>query len=81
VKGDGTKVEVKVIGPGSFFGEIGLVTGSERTANVIAKTRMRLLRLSKEDYNTYLSHFADADNKFSRMALEKVQEQLRNLKA
>jgi len=81
VKADGTQVKVKVIGPGSFFGEIGLVTGSERTANVIAKTHMRLLRLSKKDYNTYLSHFADADNKFSRMALEKVQEQLRNLKA
>ena len=77
----GTRTTVAVVGPGSFFGEIALVTDSERTADVVAKTPMRLLRLSREAYRTYLSGLAEVDSKFSRMALEKAQEQLRKLKS
>jgi hypothetical protein len=80
-KADGTRTTVAVMGPGSFFGEIALVTDTERTANVVAKTPMRLLRLGREVYRSYLSGLVDVDSKFSRMGLEKAQEQLRKLKS
>ena len=80
-KADGTRTTVAVIGPGSFFGEIALVTDSERTADVVAKTPMRLLRLAREAYRSYLSGLVEVDGKFSRMALENAQEQLRKLKS
>jgi len=79
--GDGTRTTVAIIGPGSFFGEIALITDSERTADVVAKTPMRLLRLARAAYRSYLSGLADVDGKFSRMALEKAREQLRKLKS
>jgi CRP-like cAMP-binding protein len=81
LKADGRRVSAASVGPGCFFGEIALITKSERTADVIAKTPMRLLKLSKEAYNDYLRHLADVHNKFAHMALDKAQEQLRTLKS
>ena len=40
---------VAVLGPGDFFGEIGAVGDTERSAAVVAKKRMRLLTLSSRD--------------------------------
>jgi CRP/FNR family cyclic AMP-dependent transcriptional regulator len=58
---DGT-AEAKVDGDtvaqlevGSFFGEMALVDGGERTATVTATSPMSLLVLSRNDFNTMLS--------------------------
>jgi CRP-like cAMP-binding protein len=40
---------VAELGPGDFFGEIGAVGDTERSAAVVAKRRMRLLTLSSRD--------------------------------
>jgi CRP-like cAMP-binding protein len=40
---------VAELGPGDFFGEMGAVGGTERSATVVSKTRMRLLTLSTRD--------------------------------
>ena len=37
------------LGPGDFFGEIGLIEKSRRNASVVAKTSMRLITLSHWD--------------------------------
>lgn len=37
------------LGPGDFFGEIGLLEKQQRNASVVAKTRMRLITLSHWD--------------------------------
>jgi len=45
-------VELASLGPGSFFGELALLDGGERTADVIADTDMRLLVLSRTEFST-----------------------------
>jgi voltage-gated potassium channel len=39
-----------VLGPGQFFGEIALITGSRRSATVLARTRCELLLLDIADF-------------------------------
>ena len=41
---------VTSLGPGSSFGEIGLLEHGRRTANVVAATPMRLLIMSTQDF-------------------------------
>jgi CRP-like cAMP-binding protein len=43
------------LGPGSFFGEMALIDGGERTASVTATSPMKLLVLNRNDFNTMLS--------------------------
>ncbi len=40
---------IATLGPGDVFGEMGMLTGAKRTADVIATSRMHLITLSKWD--------------------------------
>lgn len=40
---------VGTLGPGDVFGEMGMLTGGKRTADVVATSSMRLITLSKWD--------------------------------
>jgi len=44
-------VHLATLGPGSFFGELALLDGGPRTATVAAQTDMRLLVLSRREFN------------------------------
>jgi CRP/FNR family transcriptional regulator, cyclic AMP receptor protein len=44
-------VDLATLGPGSFFGELALLDGGQRTATVVAETDMRLLVLSRSEFN------------------------------
>lgn len=46
----GNEVFLAELGEGDFFGEVALITKKPRTATVRAKTKMRLLRIKKEDF-------------------------------
>ncbi len=45
-------LEIARIGPGSFFGELALLDGGERTATVVADTEMVLAVLSRSDFKS-----------------------------
>jgi len=45
---------LEVLGPGSFFGEISLLDGGDRLATVTAKTSLKLLVLSRHNFNEML---------------------------
>jgi CRP-like cAMP-binding protein len=47
---DGVERTLRELGPADPFGEIGLLTGSPRTATVTALTDVRLLALGREDF-------------------------------
>jgi len=49
----GEEVLLATVGPDEYFGEIGLLNGGTRTAQVVAVTPMSLLRLSRTVYLRY----------------------------
>jgi CRP-like cAMP-binding protein/small-conductance mechanosensitive channel len=46
--------KVASLGPGSFFGEMGLMTGEPRSATVVARTEVECYRLDKEAFQDIL---------------------------
>lgn len=50
VEVDGVEREVGRIGPGEFFGEMGLLTGAPRSATVVAVTRVDAWRLDRSAF-------------------------------
>jgi CRP-like cAMP-binding protein len=67
------------MGAGEYFGEIGVLTGGERIADVVAVAPSQLLRLSKDDYEQYLAHVVDIDQELGRTAAGRASEAARRL--
>ncbi len=51
--------ELAQLGPSDFFGEIGLITGQKRTADIIAETDVELMELKKEDVDTIVTKYPE----------------------
>jgi CRP/FNR family cyclic AMP-dependent transcriptional regulator len=47
------------LGPGDVFGEMGVLTGAKRTADVVATSPMRLITLSKWDLKRISNEVSD----------------------
>jgi signal transduction histidine kinase len=56
---DGFETELSVLGAGESFGEMALVTGEARSANVEAMEETHLIVLSKEQFERILRDFPD----------------------
>src|SRR5262249_25486516 len=50
----GSRKILTTLGPGEFFGEMALLTGQKRTANVRAITDVRVYRLDKDSFKEIL---------------------------
>lgn len=74
----GRPVTIAQLGPGDYFGEIALVAGGERTADVVAQEPLTLLRLTADAYERYLSRLADVERHLTRTALERTRQMLRS---
>jgi hypothetical protein len=70
--GDGGRSSVARLGPGSCFGEIALALGVSRSATVVARTPLTILRLSADDYRRYLSTIGDLDRGFLTLAVNRL---------
>ena len=68
-------------GPGEFVGEIGLLTGGVRTADVVAVTDASLLMLSQAAYSQFLSQLARVNRRVSRAATNRSVETVETLMA
>ena len=51
---DGKEIVLSTMGPGEFFGELALLTGEDRSANVIAQEATEVFVLSEEDFNLHI---------------------------
>ena len=63
---------ISTIGPGDFFGEIGLLESQRRTASVVATSTMRLIVMTSRDFSSMRSempHIAEEIRK-------KIEERL-----
>jgi hypothetical protein len=69
---DGTRHWVMTLRPGDHFGEIGLLAGGERAADVTATTPMTVLELSKDTYDRYLADFPDVGERLHTTAHDRL---------
>ena len=68
---DGEPTEV--LGPGDAFGEIGLLLTGQRTATVVARTPMRLLSLSGQQFDGIRSRVPEVESSLRRLGLERAR--------
>lgn len=64
------------LGPGSFFGELALISNSARTATVVTTTDTALLVLDLLDFRTLMARHADLAQAIDREARRRTQENL-----
>jgi CPA1 family monovalent cation:H+ antiporter len=60
------------LGTGDFFGEMALLTGQPRTADVVAQTYCRLLELRKMDFDRFMANNPRAQAEITRVAETRV---------
>ena len=65
--------EVATLGPGDHFGELALVSESERTATVTAKTELRLLEIAFWDFRDFAHANPDVTWKLLQHVVELLQ--------
>jgi CRP-like cAMP-binding protein len=61
----------QALGPGDAFGEISLILTGERTATVVARTPMRLLSLSGQDFERIRARVPELDRSLRRLGVER----------
>jgi CRP-like cAMP-binding protein len=70
VRGDAG--ETAALGPGDTFGEIGLLLTGQRTATVVARTPMRLLSLSGQDFDGIRARVPEVERTLHRLGVERA---------
>jgi CPA1 family monovalent cation:H+ antiporter len=61
-----------LLGTGDFFGEMALLSGQPRAADVIAQTYCRLLELRKMDFDRFMANNPRAQAEITRVAATRV---------
>jgi CRP/FNR family cyclic AMP-dependent transcriptional regulator len=51
------------LGPGDYFGEISVLDGGPRSANIVAETRIRLLRIDRRNFIPVLDRYGSIGRK------------------
>lgn len=54
--------KLATLGPSDFFGEIGLITGQKRTADIICETDVELMELKKGDVDVIITKYPEVLN-------------------
>ena len=60
------------LGAGDTFGEIGLLLTGERTATVVARTPLRLLSLSGQDFDRIRARVPEVERALRRLGIERT---------
>ena len=77
---EGGITPIATLKAGDFFGEIALLTGEPRIADVVAATPMSLLQLTRDAYERYLGHAMEVEQSITRTALSRTRETARKMR-
>lgn len=78
---DGREVILTLLGPGEFFGEMGLIDGSPRSANVVAVEPCELLCLSKEAFQRCMQDNFQVAQKLMQILVRRLREADRKIES
>lgn len=62
----------EALGPGDMFGEIALLLTGQRTATVVARTPLRLISLSGQDFERIRASVPELESRLRRLALDRA---------
>ena len=65
--------EIETLGPSDTFGEIALLLTGRRTATVVARTPMRLLSLSGQDFERIRARVPGLEDSLRRLGVERAR--------
>ncbi|MDA8107379.1 MAG: Crp/Fnr family transcriptional regulator [Betaproteobacteria bacterium] len=71
---DGKEVILSILGPGEFFGEMGLIDDAPRSASVVAIEPCELLAIAKRDFKTCLADHFDMTMAVMRGLVRRLRE-------
>lgn len=65
--------EVKKYGPGSYFGELALLKGEPRAANIVANTKLKVISLDRKSFKRLLGPIEEILKRNSEQYTKYVQ--------
>ncbi len=74
----GKQLQLGLIKPGGFLGEISLLTGEPTTADVIALNKCEILLIPQETFSTFLATNAEAVKVMARIMTERLRNRQRD---
>jgi CRP/FNR family cyclic AMP-dependent transcriptional regulator len=81
VDGEGREIILAWLGQGEFFGEMGLIDGSPRSANVVATEMCELLILSKEAFQRCMQDNFQVAQRLMQILVRRLREADRNIES
>lgn len=78
---EGKEIILAWLGPGESFGEMGLIDGSPRSANVVAAEASELLFLSKESFQRCIQDNFQVALKLMRILVQRLREADRKIES
>ena len=81
VDGEGREIILAWLGQGEFFGEMGLIDGSPRSANVVATEICELLVLSKDAFERCMQDNFQVAQRLMQILVRRLREADRNIES
>ncbi|MBL8384438.1 MAG: Crp/Fnr family transcriptional regulator [Burkholderiales bacterium] len=78
---EGKEVILSVLGPGDFFGEMGLLDGAPRAASVVTLEQSEFVSVSKEDFNAVLKNNFELAMVIMRGLVKRLREADRKIES
>jgi CRP/FNR family cyclic AMP-dependent transcriptional regulator len=78
---EGREIILAWLGPGEFFGEMGLIDGSSRSASVVAVENCELLTIGKQEFQRCMQDNFQVAQKLMQILVRRLREADRNIES
>lgn len=78
---EGREIILAWLGPGEFFGEMGLIDGSARSASVVAVENCELLAIGKQEFQRCMQENFQVAQKLMQILVRRLRQADRNIES